>query len=48
MTIDVPYWLKQRQAHADEAGPGLWKISGPNLADAVVGVRMAANLRWQA
>jgi hypothetical protein len=47
MTPDLPYWLKQRQAKVEDLGKGLWKIVGPNLSDAVVGVRMEANLRWQ-
>ncbi len=48
MTLDVPFWIKQRQAQVEELGGGQWKISGPNLTDAVIGVRMGDNLFWQA
>lgn len=46
--LDLPYWFKQRQARTEELGAGRWRITGPNLADAVIGVRMADNLKWQA
>jgi hypothetical protein len=48
MTLDLPYWLKQRQAKVEDLGQGLWKITGPNLTEAVVGVQMEGNLRWRA
>ena len=46
--LDLPFWFKQRQARAEDLGNGLWKITGPNLAEAVIGVRMNENLQWQA
>jgi hypothetical protein len=46
--LDLPFWFKQRQAKAEEAGPGMWKLSGPNLPEAVIAVRMAEDLCWQA
>jgi hypothetical protein len=48
MTLDLPYWIKQRQAKATDLGNGLWKLNGPNLTEAVIGVSMGENLRWQA
>jgi hypothetical protein len=48
MTLDVPFWIKQRQAQVEDLGGGQWKITGPNLPDAVIGVRMGDNLSWQA
>jgi hypothetical protein len=48
MTLDLPYWFKQRQARIEDLGEGRWKINGPNLPDAVIGVRMTDQLVWQA
>lgn len=48
LTPDVPYWFKQRQAKIVEVGPATYKASGPNLPEAVIGVRMTDDLRWQA
>jgi hypothetical protein len=48
MTLDLPYWFKQRQARSEDLGRGQWKITGPNLPEAVIGVRMLDNLKWQA
>jgi hypothetical protein len=46
--LDLPFWFKQRQARADEVAPGTWKLSGPNLPEAVISVRMTDDLCWQA
>lgn len=48
MPLVVPSWFKQRQAQAEEAGPGTYRVTGPNLREAVLGVRLADNLRWRA
>jgi hypothetical protein len=48
MNLDLPYWFKQRQAKSQDLGQGQWKITGPNLPEAVIGVRMLENLKWQA
>jgi len=48
MTLDLPFWFKQRQAKAQDLGNGIWKVTGPNLPEAVIGIRMAENLRWGA
>lgn len=47
-TLDLPFWFKQRQARTEDLGSGRWKVTGPNLAEAVIGVRMTDNLNWQA
>jgi hypothetical protein len=44
----LPFWFKQRQAKAEDLGNGMWKVTGPNLPEAVIGVRMEENLRWRA
>ena len=46
--IDVPSWIKGRQAKVEPVGPGTYRVTGPNLPDAVVGVRMDDDLRWKA
>jgi hypothetical protein len=48
ITLDVPYWFKQRQAKAEEIAPGTYRVTGPNLQEAVIGVRITDDLHWQA
>jgi hypothetical protein len=48
MTFDTPQWVKQRQVKTEELSPGVVKVSGPNLPGAVVGIRLADALKWQA
>jgi hypothetical protein len=48
MTLDLPYWFKQRQARIEDLGQGRWKINGPNLPDAIIGVRMNEQISWEA
>jgi hypothetical protein len=48
MTLDVPSWVKGRQAKVEEISTGTYRITGPNLAEGVAGVRMTDDLRWQA
>ena len=45
--IDIPSWVKGRQATVEPAGSGIYKVTGPNLPDAFVGMRMTDDLRWQ-
>lgn len=47
MTLDLPFWIKQRQAKLEELSTGRYKVSGPNLSEAVITVRIGDNLRWQ-
>ena len=46
MTLDPPFWFRQRQAKAEEIQQGSYKVSGPNLPEAVVSIRMGDDLRW--
>jgi hypothetical protein len=45
--IDIPSWVKGRQAKVEPVGPGKYRVTGPNLPEAIVGVRMTDDLRWQ-
>jgi hypothetical protein len=45
--IDIPSWVKGRQAKVEPAGSGMYRVTGPNLPEAIVGVRMTDDLRWQ-
>jgi hypothetical protein len=44
----TPFWFKQRQAKAEEAGPNLLRVSGPNLKEAIVGIRQDGGGLWSA
>jgi hypothetical protein len=46
--VDLPFWFKQRQANAEVVAPGTWKLSGPNLPEAAITIRMTDEFRWQA
>ncbi|MBI3407289.1 MAG: hypothetical protein HY040_02895 [Planctomycetes bacterium] len=41
----TPFWFKQRQGKIEEAGPNLIKVTGPNLKEAILGIR-EENGRW--
>lgn len=45
--LDIPSWVKGRQAKVEPAGEGAYRVSGPNLPEAVVGARMTDGIRWQ-
>jgi hypothetical protein len=45
--LDIPAWVKQRQAKVEPLGQGIYRVTGPNLPEAIVGVRMKDDLRWQ-
>lgn len=47
MPLVTPFWFKQRQAKAEEAGPNLYKVSGPNLREGFIGIRAGDNGQWQ-
>ena len=42
-----PFWFKQRQCKAEPAGD-LWKVSGPNLVEAYLGVAPGEGGAWKA
>jgi hypothetical protein len=48
MALVTPFWFKQRQGKAEEAGPNLYKITGPNMKEAFLGIRQGDNGRWHA
>jgi hypothetical protein len=48
MAVTVPSWFKGRQARAEEAGPHLLRLTGPNLNEWHAGIRRADNGRWVA
>jgi hypothetical protein len=45
--LDIPSWVKGRQAKVEGVGQGLYRVTGPNLPEAVVGVRTTDNRCWQ-
>jgi hypothetical protein len=45
--LDIPAWVKGRQAKVEPLGQGAYRVTGPNLPSAVVGIRMTDDLRWQ-
>jgi hypothetical protein len=45
--LDVPSWVKGRQATVEPVGQGMHRVTGPNLPEGIVGARMTDNLRWQ-
>ena len=48
MTFDLPTWCKQRQVKTEEVAPAAYRVTGPNLPEAVVEARIADELTWQA
>jgi hypothetical protein len=47
MTLDLPFWFRQRQAKAEELAQGSYKVSGPNLPEGVVSIRIGDDLKWR-
>ncbi len=43
----MPSWFKYRQGKAEEAGEKTYRLYGPNLPDAFVGLRQTDDGRWQ-
>lgn len=46
MALIRPYWFAQRQGKAEEAGPNLYKVTGPNLPETYVGIRSGPSGKW--
>ncbi len=46
MAVTVPSWFKGRQGKAEEAGPGLLRLTAPNLKEWYVGIRPRDGGRW--
>jgi hypothetical protein len=47
MKLDLPFWFRQRQAKADELAKGSYKITGPNLPEGIVSIRIGDDLQWR-
>jgi hypothetical protein len=47
MILDLPFWFRQRQAKAEELAQGSYKITGPNLPEGVVSIRIGDDLNWR-
>jgi hypothetical protein len=47
MALVLPSWFKQRQCKAEEAGPGTYRLTGPNLRQAFIHVEKVDG-GWQA
>jgi hypothetical protein len=48
MALVTPFWFKQRQAKAEDAGPDLVRVTGPNMKEAILGIRKADTGKWAA
>jgi hypothetical protein len=48
MGVVVPTWFKQRQGKAEEAGENRYRLTGPNLREAYIGIRRGENGHWAA
>jgi hypothetical protein len=47
MAIEVPTWFKQRQAKAEPAGDNVYRLTGPNMREVVLGLRRSSDGKWQ-
>ena len=45
-TPTLPFWFRLRQGKAEPAGPDMYRLTAPNLAEAFIGIRQAENGRW--
>jgi hypothetical protein len=48
MPLTVPSWFKGRQGTAEEAGPDTYKLTAPNVREALITIRRADNGRYAA
>jgi len=48
MTPVKPFWFAQRQGKTEEAGDNLYRLYGPIMREAFIGVRRAGNGKWLA
>jgi hypothetical protein len=44
----LPSWFKQRQGKAEPAGDSTYRLTAPNLGEAHISIRQAADGRWSA
>jgi hypothetical protein len=48
MTPIRPFWFAQRQGKAEEAGENLYRLYGPIMREAFIGVRRSGDGKWSA
>ncbi len=48
MSLVTPFWFYQRQCKAESVGDDLYKLTGPNLKEAYIGLRKGDSGRWSA
>ena len=48
MSLVTPFWFYQRQCKAESVGDDLYRLYGPNLKEAFIGIRRGDNGRWSA
>jgi hypothetical protein len=48
MELVTPMWFKQRQGKAEAAGENTYRLTGPNLREALISIRKGDNGRWAA
>jgi len=46
MNVILPTWFKGRQGKTESAGDNRLKLTGPNLVEAVIGIRAAEPGGW--
>ena len=42
-----PFWFRMRQGKMEPAGPDSYRLTAPNLAEALISIRQTANGHWQ-
>jgi hypothetical protein len=48
MALITPYWFPARQGKAEPAGTDTYRLTGPNLQEAYISIRLADDGRWSA
>ena len=46
MTLDLPFWFRQRQAKMEPAGTDTYRLTAPNAAEGFVSIRATELGRW--
>jgi len=42
----LPFWFRLRQGKAEPAGPDTYRLTAPNLGEALIGIQQAKNGLW--
>jgi hypothetical protein len=48
MSLITPYWFPARQGKAEEVGPNIYRLNGPNLQEAFIRIEQPKDGRWLA